>query len=64
MIVGVVIVVVGFGVLNYKGFIKIIEVFLILLVLVFVVGYIVYMIIKLMFKNYNLMKMNKCFWCV
>jgi len=60
-IAGAAIAAAGFGALNYKGFIKIIEALLISPVLAFVVGYIVYTIIKLTFKNHNLTKTNKRF---
>lgn len=51
----------GFQSLNYSGFIKIIEALLLSPVLAFVVGYLVYSIFKLVFKNYNLTKTNRNF---
>ncbi|MFS0654440.1 inorganic phosphate transporter [Bacillus sp. 179-C3.3 HS] len=60
-IAGAVIASAGFGALNYSGFIKIIQALLISPILAFVVGYIVYTIIKFLFKNNNLAKTNKQF---
>ncbi|MBM7656161.1 inorganic phosphate transporter [Neobacillus cucumis] len=51
----------GFNALNYGGFIKIIEALIISPILAFVVGYIVYSIFKVSFKNFNLAKTNKRF---
>jgi PiT family inorganic phosphate transporter len=51
----------GVGVLNYTGFIKIIEALLLSPVLAFVVGYIIYSIFKVVFKNFNLTKTNRNF---
>ncbi|MEH7415188.1 inorganic phosphate transporter [Neobacillus drentensis] len=51
----------GFNALNYTGFIKIIEALIISPILAFVVGYIVYSIFKVAFKNFNLAKTNKRF---
>jgi PiT family inorganic phosphate transporter len=51
----------GVGVLNYTGFIKIIEALLLSPVLAFVVGYIIYSIFKVVFKNNNLTKTNRNF---
>lgn len=51
----------GFNSLNYTGFIKIIEALLLSPVLAFVVGYLVYSIIKIIFKNHNLTKTNRNF---
>jgi inorganic phosphate transporter, PiT family len=51
----------GFQSLNYNGFIKIIEALLLSPVLAFVVGYLVYSIFKIVFKNYNLTKTNRNF---
>ncbi|MEH7093550.1 inorganic phosphate transporter [Neobacillus vireti] len=51
----------GFNALNYTGFIKIIEALIISPILAFVVGYIVYSIFKVAFKNLNLAKTNKRF---
>ncbi|MCM3725539.1 inorganic phosphate transporter [Neobacillus cucumis] len=51
----------GFNSLNYTGFIKIIEALILSPILAFVVGYIVYSIFKVAFKNFNLAKTNKRF---
>jgi inorganic phosphate transporter, PiT family len=51
----------GFKALNYTGFIKIIEALLLSPVLAFVVGFIIYSIFKVVFKNANLAKTNKRF---
>lgn len=51
----------GFGAIKYSGFIKIIEALILSPILAFVVGYIVYTIVKLIFKNSNLAKTNKQF---
>ncbi|KAB2496404.1 inorganic phosphate transporter [Priestia endophytica] len=60
-IAGAVIASSGFGAINYNGFIKIIEALLISPILAFVVGFIMYTIIKLVFKDSNLSKTNKQF---
>lgn len=51
----------GFEVLNYKGFITIIEALIFSPLIAFAVGYIVYTIIKLIFRNFNLAKTNRGF---
>ncbi len=51
----------GFHSLNYSGFIKIIEALLLSPILAFVVGYIIYSIFKVVFKNFNLTKTNRNF---
>ena len=51
----------GFHSLNYGGFVKIIEALLISPVIAFVVGFIVYSIFKVGFKNFNLTKTNRNF---
>lgn len=51
----------GFDVLNYKGFIKIIEALLLSPILAFAVGFIIYSIFKIVFKNFNLTKTNRNF---
>jgi len=51
----------GFGALKYNGFLKIIEGLLISPVLAFIVGYIIYSIFKVAFRNFNLAKTNKRF---
>ncbi len=60
-ITGAVIASAGFGAIQYKGFISILEGLLISPFLAFAVGYIVYSIIKVVFKNSNLAKTNKRF---
>ncbi|MGE1080607.1 inorganic phosphate transporter, partial [Bacillus subtilis] len=60
-IAGAVIASAGFGALNYSGFIKIIQALLFSPILAFVLGYIVYTIIKIVFRNNNLAKTNKQF---
>lgn len=60
-ITGAVIASAGFGAIQYKGFISILEGLLISPFLAFGVGFIVYSIIKVIFKNYNLAKTNKRF---
>jgi len=51
----------GFNALNYTGFIKIIEALILSPILAFIVGYIVYSIFKVAFRNFNLTKTNKRF---
>ncbi|KAB7666895.1 inorganic phosphate transporter [Bacillus sp. B1-b2] len=51
----------GFTSLNYTGFIKIIEALLLSPIIAFVVGYIVYTLFKLFFKDLNLTKTNRRF---
>ncbi|MEH7301764.1 inorganic phosphate transporter [Neobacillus drentensis] len=51
----------GFNVLNYTGFIKILEALIISPLLAFVIGYIIYSIFKVVFKNFNLTKTNRNF---
>ncbi|MCM3767296.1 inorganic phosphate transporter [Neobacillus niacini] len=51
----------GVNALNYSGFIKILEALLLSPVLAFVVGYIIYSIFKVVFKNFNLTKTNRNF---
>jgi PiT family inorganic phosphate transporter len=51
----------GFNVLNYSGFTKIIEGLILSPILAFVVGYILYSIFKVVFKNFNLTKTNRSF---
>ena len=46
----------GISSLNLKGFIKIIEALIISPIIAFVIGYIVYSIFKVVFKNFNLTK--------
>lgn len=63
-IVGVVIVLVGFVVIEYSGFIKIIVGLLVFFVFVFVVGYMIYLFFKVFLKNLNLVMINWCFWMI
>jgi PiT family inorganic phosphate transporter len=51
----------GFSVLNYSGFIKIIEALILSPILAFVLGYIIYSIFKVVFRNFNLTKTNRNF---
>lgn len=51
----------GFDVLNYKGFIKILEALILSPILAFGVGFIIYSIFKIVFKNFNLTKTNRNF---
>ncbi|WP_440603204.1 anion permease [Bacillus sp. GB_SG_008] len=60
-IAGAAIAAAGFGSLNYEGFIKILEALVISPIIAFVIGYIVYTIFKISFKNFNLTKTNKNF---
>ncbi|PHA03666.1 anion permease [Bacillus pseudomycoides] len=60
-IAGAAIAAAGVHSLNYKGFIKIIEALIISPIIAFVIGYIVYSIFKISFKNFNLTKTNKNF---
>ncbi len=60
-IAGAAIAAAGFNALNYSGFLNIIKALIISPLIAFVVGYIVYGIIKVIFKNNNLTKTNKSF---
>ncbi len=51
----------GFSALNYSGFLKILQALIFSPILAFVVGYIVYSIFKIVFKNLNLTKTNRQF---
>jgi PiT family inorganic phosphate transporter len=51
----------GLNILNYSGFIKIIEALILSPILAFTVGYIIYSIFKVVFKNFNLSKTNRNF---
>ncbi|GIN59792.1 inorganic phosphate transporter [Lederbergia ruris] len=51
----------GFHALNYGGFLNIIKALILSPILAFAVGFIVYSIIKVIFKNSNLTKTNKNF---
>lgn len=60
-ITGAVIASAGFGAIQYKGFLKILEGLLISPFIAFGVGFIIYGIIKVIFRNSNLAKTNKRF---
>ncbi|MFY4775002.1 inorganic phosphate transporter [Metabacillus sp. RGM 3146] len=60
-IAGAVIAAAGFGALNYKGFTKILEGLLISPVIAFIIGFLVYTIFKIMFKNLPLAQSNNGF---
>lgn len=60
-IAGAAIAAAGFEALNYSGFIKIVEALILSPILAFGVGYIVYSIFKIIFKNNNLTKTNRNF---
>ncbi|MCG8395590.1 inorganic phosphate transporter [Bacillus atrophaeus] len=51
----------GFSSLNYKGFVKIIEALILSPIIAFILGFIIYSIVKLIFKDSNLAKTNKRF---
>jgi inorganic phosphate transporter, PiT family len=51
----------GFGIIKWSGFIKILEALVISPLLAFGVGYLIYSIFKVVFKNNNLTKTNKKF---
>lgn len=51
----------GFSSIKYKGFLKILEALIISPILAFIIGFIIYSIFKVAFKNYNLAKTNKKF---
>src|SRR5699024_12203709 len=51
----------GFNILNYSGFIKIIQALIFSPLIVFVIGFIVYSVFKVVFKNNNLSKTNQRF---
>jgi len=60
-IAGAAIAAAGFGALNYGGFMKIIQALIISPILALVLGFIVYSIFKVVFKNNNLTKTNRNF---
>jgi len=60
-IAGAAIAAAGFNILNYSGFITIIKALLISPILAFTIGFIVYSIFKVVFKNNNLSKTNRRF---
>ncbi|RDU35235.1 inorganic phosphate transporter [Neobacillus piezotolerans] len=51
----------GFSIIEYKGFLKILQALIFSPILAFVVGYIVYSIFKFVFKDANLTKTNRNF---
>ncbi|MFD0048644.1 anion permease [Actinomycetes bacterium NPDC127524] len=51
----------GFGIIRWSGFIKILEALIISPLLAFGIGYLIYSIFKVIFKNNNLTKTNKRF---
>ncbi|MCJ8009036.1 anion permease [Lederbergia wuyishanensis] len=60
-IAGAAIAAAGFNSLNYSGFLTILKALIISPILAFAVGFIVYSIVKVIFKNNNLAKTNKRF---
>ncbi|MED3551354.1 anion permease [Cytobacillus praedii] len=60
-IAGAAIAAAGFASLNYQGFLKIIQALIFSPIIAFVVGFIVYSIFKVVFKNNNLTKTNRNF---
>ncbi|AIK36309.1 inorganic phosphate transporter [Bacillus pseudomycoides] len=60
-IAGAAIAAAGLSAINFKGFIKIIEALIISPIVAFVIGFIVYSIFKVVFKNFNLTKTNQNF---
>jgi len=60
-IAGAAIAAAGFGALNYNGFLKILQALIFSPILAFIVGFIVYSIFKVVFKNNNLSKTNRNF---
>jgi inorganic phosphate transporter, PiT family len=51
----------GFSALNYNGFLKILQALIISPLLAFAVGFVIYSIFKVLFRNNNLTKTNKNF---
>lgn len=60
-IAGAAIAAAGFSALNYTGFLKILEALVVSPIIAFIIGLIMFTIIKLGFKNYNLTKTNRSF---
>ncbi|MBO1624390.1 inorganic phosphate transporter [Bacillus cereus] len=60
-IAGAAIAAAGLSSINFKGFIKILEALIISPIVAFVIGFIVYSIFKVVFKNFNLTKTNQNF---
>jgi inorganic phosphate transporter, PiT family len=60
-IAGAAIAAAGFSALNYSGFLKIIEALVVSPIIAFIIGFIMFTIIKFGFRNYNLTKTNRTF---
>ncbi|MGG3573198.1 inorganic phosphate transporter [Bacillus gobiensis] len=60
-IAGAVIASAGFAAINFKGFLKILQALIFSPILAFVMGFIVYSIVKMIFRNSNLAKTNQRF---
>ncbi len=60
-IAGAAIAAAGFSVLKYAGFLKIIEALVISPIIAFIIGFIIYSIFKVVFRNANLTKTNRSF---
>lgn len=60
-IAGAAIAAAGFHSLNYSGFLKIIQALILSPIIAFALGFIIYSIFKIVFKNYNLTKTNRNF---
>lgn len=60
-IAGAAIAAAGFASLNYKGFLNILEALILSPIIAFAIGFIVYSIFKVVFKNFNLAQTNKRF---
>ncbi|WP_203364107.1 inorganic phosphate transporter [Bacillus sp. REN10] len=60
-IAGAAIAAAGFGILNYSGFLKILQALIISPLIAFAGGFIVYSLFKVLFKNNNLTKTNRRF---
>jgi inorganic phosphate transporter, PiT family len=60
-IAGAAIAAAGFSALNYTGFLKILEALIVSPIIAFIIGLIMFTIIKFGFKNYNLTKTNRTF---
>lgn len=60
-IAGAAIAAAGFNALNYTGFLKILEALIFSPLLAFVIGFIIYSIFKVLFRNNNLAKTNRNF---
>ncbi|WML43176.1 anion permease [Neobacillus sp. PS3-40] len=60
-IAGAAIAAAGFSALKYSGFLKILEALIISPIIAFIIGFIMFSIFKVSFKNYNLTKTNRIF---